>query len=407
MKMAFLFKRVIPEDKLHTLNNYSFSHATLTPLDKVLNHLWWNNIHKLVPRWVAPNVLTLCGGLAVLLLNFLVFHHMPDLVSVNVPKWLPLAVALCLFLYMAFDSLDGMQARELGLSTPLGQLLDHGLDAMVTSFHNYFVLLLAPKGYNLVVALLVVVSQFNVLVISWREAQFGSFAYTSLPFTGVSEAMVTSLFTLLLCYLHPGLLAKPASALFSSCSFLAKLYGHFPHDLTVVELVEWTGVFCGFFSLFTFLLKSHKQLKGGPTFYVFLLYALVHTALPPLLPLALPRDLHRVFCVFASSVGGVASVDWVISVVSKTKPGLFHPQLVLHYAVLLVLLLRHFGGVLGVDTSFLALDPVLFKDLVLYTTVFGLLYTFLKFSKVVLEVKKHLGLPLFTVPPEVRHAKKA
>ncbi|EKX74255.1 ethanolaminephosphotransferase, putative [Theileria equi strain WA] len=397
--MAFLFQRIIPEEKLGALNNYSFSHAALTPLDRLLNHIWWIPIHKTVPRWIAPNVLTICGGLSVVLLNFLIFFNMPDLVSSDIPKWLPIAIAICIILYMTFDGIDGMQARSLGLSSPLGQLLDHGLDAMTTSFYPYFFLILTPNGYDFPIAFEVIVAQLNVLVINWREVQFGGFSYSSLPFTGVSEPMLGTIIALFVHYFHPGVFAKSASVLFSSCSFLQKLYGYVPYDLTILEFIEYLSVSCASSSIVTFLVQSYKQCKKKSTFYA-------HTTLP-LIPLILPRDLHRPFCIFASSVGGIVSIDWVISAVSKTKSNFFHPQLVLHYTVILSLLLQHLGEALGVDMGYWTADPILLKNVLLYTTIFGFSYTFLKFSKTIYEIKAHLGIPIFTVPPQVYHAKKA
>lgn len=38
--------------------------------------------------------------------------------------------ALCLWLYSTFDNVDGKQARRTGSSSPLGELFDHGCDAL-------------------------------------------------------------------------------------------------------------------------------------------------------------------------------------------------------------------------------------------------------------------------------------
>lgn len=42
------------------------------------------------------------------------------------------ACALGLFFYQTLDGMDGKQARRIGLSTPLGEFFDHGLDAITT-----------------------------------------------------------------------------------------------------------------------------------------------------------------------------------------------------------------------------------------------------------------------------------
>ena len=38
--------------------------------------------------------------------------------------------AACLWLYSTFDNVDGKQARRTGSSSPLGELFDHGCDAL-------------------------------------------------------------------------------------------------------------------------------------------------------------------------------------------------------------------------------------------------------------------------------------
>jgi phosphatidylglycerophosphate synthase len=39
-------------------------------------------------------------------------------------------MGIAAFLYIHFDALDGKQARRIGSSSPLGQLVDHGCDCM-------------------------------------------------------------------------------------------------------------------------------------------------------------------------------------------------------------------------------------------------------------------------------------
>ena len=41
--------------------------------------------------------------------------------------------AFCLFAYQSLDSIDGKQARRTGMAGPLGELFDHGCDAINTT----------------------------------------------------------------------------------------------------------------------------------------------------------------------------------------------------------------------------------------------------------------------------------
>ncbi len=40
---------------------------------------------------------------------------------------------ICLFAYQSLDSIDGKQARRTGMAGPLGELFDHGCDAINTT----------------------------------------------------------------------------------------------------------------------------------------------------------------------------------------------------------------------------------------------------------------------------------
>ncbi len=48
------------------------------------------------------------------------------------PAWANLLCAFGLFVYQSLDAIDGKQARRTNSSTPLGELFDHGCDAVST-----------------------------------------------------------------------------------------------------------------------------------------------------------------------------------------------------------------------------------------------------------------------------------
>lgn len=50
------------------------------------------------------------------------------------PGWMYFYSATCSFIYQTMDAVDGKQARRTGTSSPLGQLFDHGCDAVTLFF---------------------------------------------------------------------------------------------------------------------------------------------------------------------------------------------------------------------------------------------------------------------------------
>lgn len=55
------------------------------------------------------------------------------------PSWCYFLCALGLFIYQTLDAIDGKQARRTNSSSPLGELFDHGCDAL--SIGNFDILL--------------------------------------------------------------------------------------------------------------------------------------------------------------------------------------------------------------------------------------------------------------------------
>jgi len=131
-------------------DTYKYSCKDTSPLSQYVMHPFWNQVVKLCPLWVAPNLLTLVGFMFCighfLLLTIYDYDyrsgtappdisHVPDVPGgIPVPGYIWVLVALFLFLSHTLDGIDGKQARRTGSSTPLGELFDHGLDSWATIF---------------------------------------------------------------------------------------------------------------------------------------------------------------------------------------------------------------------------------------------------------------------------------
>ena len=97
---------------------------------------------QLIPRWVAPNLLTFVGFVFVLLTAGLIWFYDPDFSASSdsipssqpIPNWVWLVCAVFHFLAHTLDGIDGKQARRTGTSGPLGELFDHGLDSWTALF---------------------------------------------------------------------------------------------------------------------------------------------------------------------------------------------------------------------------------------------------------------------------------
>ena len=82
-----------------------------------------------LPTWLAPNLITL-AGLAVLTGAYAVTAAHAPALEAAAPRWVYALMGAATFIYLHLDVLDGKQARRTGSSSPLGQLFDHGCDAL-------------------------------------------------------------------------------------------------------------------------------------------------------------------------------------------------------------------------------------------------------------------------------------
>ena len=117
---------------------------------------------------MAPNAITLSGFGFVIINILTMLYYTPNL-DQDCPSWVYASWSIGLFLYQTFDAVDGTQARRTKQSGPLGELFDHGVDALNTSLE---VLLFAAamkfgQGWRTVLVLFGSLSTFYVQ--TWDE----------------------------------------------------------------------------------------------------------------------------------------------------------------------------------------------------------------------------------------------
>ncbi|OQR68028.1 ethanolaminephosphotransferase 1-like [Tropilaelaps mercedesae] len=118
-----------------------YSAIDTSPLSNYVMHPFWNQCVKLVPRSIAPNCLTFGGFMlnvvSLVLLSWYDFDFFASSIThpaPPVPRWVWLVCAFNQFMAHTLDGIDGKHARNTGLSGPMGELFDHGLDSLATLF---------------------------------------------------------------------------------------------------------------------------------------------------------------------------------------------------------------------------------------------------------------------------------
>ncbi|KAH1040707.1 hypothetical protein J1N35_042450 [Gossypium stocksii] len=120
---------------VQALKRYKYSGVDHSYLAKYVLQPFWSRFVNFFPLWMPPNMITLTGFMFLVTSAVLGYVYSPHLDSPP-PRWVHFAHGLLLFLYQTFDAVDGKQARRTNSSSPLGELFDHGCDALACAFET-------------------------------------------------------------------------------------------------------------------------------------------------------------------------------------------------------------------------------------------------------------------------------
>ncbi|KAI9149682.1 hypothetical protein H9P43_009859 [Blastocladiella emersonii ATCC 22665] len=184
----------LSERALANLRLYKYSAVDKSPVSKYILQPYWNWAVTLFPMWMAPNMITLVGFGFVWINLLFILLFMPDLAGPG-PAWLYFSFALGIWLYSTFDNVDGKQARRTGTSSPLGELFDHGCDALncsVGALVQAASLGLGNTWYTGAVAFMTTVAFYFS---TWEEYHTGTLylGYVNGPTEGLIIACVMSM----------------------------------------------------------------------------------------------------------------------------------------------------------------------------------------------------------------------
>ncbi|KAL3631291.1 Cholinephosphotransferase 1 [Castilleja foliolosa] len=112
------------------LHKHKYSGVDHSLLAKYVLQPFWTRCVNLFPLWMP---ITLTGAMFLITSALLGYIYSPQLDSPP-SRWVNFAHGLLLFLYQTFDAVDGKQARRTNSSSPLGELFDHGCDALGCAF---------------------------------------------------------------------------------------------------------------------------------------------------------------------------------------------------------------------------------------------------------------------------------
>ncbi|KAG8900825.1 hypothetical protein FRB99_005748 [Tulasnella sp. 403] len=159
---------------------------------------------KIYPEQIPPNTITLLG-LCLVLVNFFTllcydpFYLTEKDGATGPPRWVYFSWAAGLFFYQAFDAIDGKQARRTGMAGPLGQMFDHGCDALNTTFECVLVARALNVGRSWWTVSSEIAAVANFYLTTWEEFHTGTL------YLGVFNGPVDGIILLCIMYIITGL----------------------------------------------------------------------------------------------------------------------------------------------------------------------------------------------------------
>lgn len=144
-------------------------------------------------------------GAAGLFVSGLFFLILDPSLQQNYPRWVYLIGAIGVFTHQTLDALDGKQARRIKASSPLGQLLDHGLDAYIASIMALIVIALLGFEKDSLAIWVIALVQTSAMYIANACEYYTGVLETNDGVVGVTEVQLAVIFALLTFYFFDGI----------------------------------------------------------------------------------------------------------------------------------------------------------------------------------------------------------
>lgn len=170
-------------------------------------------VFKLVPRGIPANIITIISNLFIYASLFLAINR--ELLG----QFNFLVIPLFIFIYLVGDHLDGMQAKNTGTGSALGEFCDHYLDAFNNGILLMVLFLLFDINNPYLVAAFISVSYIAHTVVFYEQFKTGWLIFEKI---GSLEAVALTIFLLISAY-FPSILQF----------YLSEAY----FGLTIMELV--------------------------------------------------------------------------------------------------------------------------------------------------------------------------
>ncbi|ORY24123.1 hypothetical protein BCR39DRAFT_547721 [Naematelia encephala] len=246
----------ITKKQLAGIDQYKYSGVDKSVVSKHILGPFWTWLVTLFPKTLAPNTITFLGLCFVFANVGTLLVYDPTYSGRDLPSWVYFSWSFGLFAYQSMDAIDGKQARRVGMASALGEMFDHGCDAINTSLE----VVLCAHALGLNRSWWTVASEAaslcNFYASTWEEYHTGTLYLSA--FSGPVEGILMICVIYLITAIHPsgqGFWQQPLTSLIPG-SFAAQA----AHSIDE-----------------TFGLKGNKSIEALPVNVAFMMFGALGT----------------------------------------------------------------------------------------------------------------------------------
>jgi len=371
-------KNYISENSLKRLEKFQYNGNNISYIyNWVVSPLLENHIMKLIPIWLAPNLITIFSFLFNLLALLIIISETKLSFEVRLSSFALLAKAFSHLAYIILDNADGKQARRTKTSSPLGLLLDHGLDAITTAIVAFNCSFIAMLGNNSISSYFLFLGlYFGYVIANYEEYRTGKMCLGKIngPDEGNFVVFLVALFSFII----------------GPENWHLNIYGYRLADILVLGLCIGTAQ-----STFDSISNFTKGKNFAEEMKIFLndFFWLLNALLLPLFTYFIDAKFYfenmLFFLTLMTFIFLRIGIEILINIVCVRK---IRPNLLINVTIV-IWYLNIFARLIGINS----LSNAIFYNLVILTIV--LAFELLKFMIfVTIEIRDHLNLSLLYIP---------
>ncbi|CDH50306.1 ethanolaminephosphotransferase 1 [Lichtheimia corymbifera JMRC:FSU:9682] len=314
------------QEQLENLRYYKYAATDKSLLTKYVLRHYWNWAVTLFPRWIAPNLITLTGLILMMINVVIILAVVPDLrYEQDTPQWIYFSFAAGLWLYSTLDNVDGKQARRTGTSSPLGELFDHGCDAINCTYVALLQAAALGVGHSIEAAILFLVTVVGFYLSTAEEY------YTGVLYLGIVNGPTEGILVSCLAFVWSGFFGAGSWHIpLGDIDCLSWLAGILGNDTTGAQIFVWGMVFffafthCPMCFYSIFKATSGKRLKQRLSIFMNVLYPITLYTLAVTLWLASPysyvlKEEHYIlFVVTVGILFGLMASNIILAHLTKS-----------------------------------------------------------------------------------------